>query len=671
MITDNNLNKRLLSEAQRIGDRLLAEAETDKDGMYWQSMTMDMDLKISFVKSETIYSGVSGIVLFFLELYKQTRDRRYMDAAVQGMNWVVAYCEKNPSNYYALFTGRMGVSYTLLQMHAYTREEKYLEQALATAGPCRNFPGQGNIDDLINGSAGTLLGLLHLHAATGAEWLLETMGLYIRRLVERAHHGPAGLYWDRSHQLIGGLCGFSHGAAGIGFVFLELGHYFQNNAFYQAAEQAFLYERFRYQKSRLPQNWPDLRKGIYRDEDRQAHLKALEEENWDFFTSGSDMNAWCHGAAGIGLSRLRAYQLLKKDIYKKEARIAIAKTRSTDIESPNASPLCILCHGQAGNAELFLYAWQTLKNKKYLAMAETIAVNILDHHEKNHRYLPGFRTENKEEDTSLFMGNAGIGYFMLRLLNPLQVPSVLIPQVDGQFVTTKPAVLSKYPFISVSPAELYHDLLQKDFQRTLFTARAIMPQRVNAFLKDNRMNRMNTRISLSPKEKESLADVFDLEREKRRMDEAIAGHSLLNIKREVLEQQAEKITTLEHDAFLKQILTLEPTTRLFTTQWNWDPANRENWESNLQREKEEEICPLLLQPTSWGIKEYQLSPFVYTILYEFQKPAAVEQVIKVTIDAFEALSLEQEKTLKQTIIEQIKQALSAGILLQPPYKHEA
>jgi hypothetical protein len=679
----NKLKKDLLDEARRIGDRLLAEAETDENGMHWKTMTMDLNRNVSFIKSENIYSGVSGIVLFFLELFKQTQETRYMDAAVEGMKWVVNYCKKNPSTYYAFFTGRIGVSYTLLQMHKFTREKEYLENAIAMAKPCKDaLEGSPGVDDLINGNSGTLLGLLHLHAATGEKWILESIDCFIRRLVDRANHGPAGLYWDRSPQQINGLCGFSHGAAGIGFVFLELGHYFQNEAFYTIARQAFLYEGYFFNQAKEYNNWPDLRRGIYTDDDYREHQKVFLEGDLNFFTTGSDMNAWCHGAAGIGLSRVRAFQLLKNPVYKNEVQIAVDKTILTDIKSPKPNPLFILCHGSGGNADLFIYAYQILRDKKYLSMAEKIAVNALAYHEKHNHYLAGYSAPGTMEDRSLFMGNAGIGYFLLRAAAPLHVSSILAPAIDVTLNPGEFASASHYPFIYISLPDLQRRLLQKDFKRTILISGEIMPEKLNAFLTGHQLESddtgcslvksfagfiKNTMPALPAKKKDVLSDVFELEWGKRQMDEEIKSHSLLSIKEKVMAQQAEKIIETDSETFKKLVFRLEEDVRLAAADWDWNEANREQWAANLDREKgqeEEDFQPILLKPTPMGIKETRLSPFSYTILYEFQESNPVGGVIRAVIAAFESLTPEQEEMLKEKISQQIKEALLAGILIQ-------
>lgn len=680
------MKERLLNEAKRIGDQLLQEAKSDDNGIYWETMTMDLDRNISFKTSESIYSGSAGVAFFFLELFKQAQDQRYMDAAVQGMKWVVNYCETNPSSYYSFFTGRMGISYVLVRMYEFTGESRYMEQALATARACTEFlASPQGVDDLINGTSGALLGLLHLHAAAGEEWILEAIDAYIKYLVESALHGPKGLYWDRTENAISGLCGFSHGAAGLGFVFLELGHYFQNETFYKLAEQAFLYERHFFKETLS--NWPDLRKGIFTDEDKENHKKAFLEKDLDFFTTGGDMNAWCHGAAGIGLSRLRAFQLLNKKIYEDEARVAIKKTTITNVETDIPEPTFTLCHGGGGNAELFIYAYQIFNENQYLELAEKVARKATEFYEKNKYFYSGFHYGGDKQDRSLFMGNAGIGYFYLRLLNPIQVPSIQAPTVDEPFKPGEPLSKSQYPFITISTADVQKHLLQKNFQRTLYCAENLVPQKLDTFFSDRTFsidasstlmesfialmaNTIDSQ-SLAAEQKDILSDIFELELEKRRMDEAMKSHSLLNIKDIVLNQQGEEIIKKAGDdnAFLELMFQLEPYVQLRTTRWNWNLLGQEKWKKNINQpveseEEEEEMWAVLLKPMSMGILETELSPFTYTILVEFCEPNRVDRVMEATIDAFESLTPEQETMLRGKIIDQIKHLLLSGILVE-------
>ena len=687
---NNELRTRVAKEAIRIGDWLLSLAKKDSSGMWWETLNMDMERNISWHASESIYAGVSGIVLFFLELHKLTREPKYMTAAVEGMHWVLNYCEKNPNTYYSFFTGRMGVPYTLLKMTEATGENRWTEKALEIAGPCNSFLELPYLnDDLINGSAGTVLGLLHLHAATGETWILTAINAFVKRLINSAHQGPrGGLYWDRSDKNISGLCGFSHGAAGIGWVFLELGHYFRNEAFYRIAQQAFLYESFFYDETF--KNWQDLRKGIYNDEDEEEHRNAYMENNLEFFTRGSDMNAWCHGAAGIGLSRLRAYELFKNKnpfdddnhnynykLCEQDITRAIEKTTRTDIENKAGNPLFILCHGRGGNAELFLKAYEIFNEKKYLALAEILAKKALDYRNETGNYLSGYRDAGKEEDTSLFMGTSGIGYFYLRLLAPHETPSIMIPTLNTTITGSKN--LSTCPFITISPLDITKQLLKKYFKRTMGIAEKCFPEALTDFFNNARLdidihtkttplkhsfsNFMEKIIPSMPlKEKHCLSDIFLLEREKVKMDAAVVSHSLLNIKEKILNKRAKKLIDTDMDTFLDLSLILEPETCIATTDWDWNPANESEWMNNINLEPD--TYPLLLKPTPFGILEETLSPLSYTILDAFEKGKQVEEARKETIDAFESLTPGQENMLTGKIIQQIKQLLLAGILIE-------
>ncbi|MDQ1353314.1 MAG: hypothetical protein QG657_3620 [Acidobacteriota bacterium] len=672
-MADKQLKEEMLNEAVRIGDWLLAKAKNDDSGLYWECTSMDMKRNVTWEKGEGIYSGVSGISLYLLMLHKITGQDKYLSAAKDSMQWVLDFCRKNPTEFYSFFTGRMGVPYVLLKMTEYTGDGNWTENALELAKPCTGLLNSPlPVDDLINGSSGNIIGLLHLHAAAGEKWLLETIDLFARHLIQSAYQGPKGLYWDRSQNSISGLCGFSHGAAGIGWVFLELGHYFQNESFYRLAQQAFLYESYFFDNS--TKNWRDLRKGAYNSEDEEEHKKAFIENNMGFFTSGGDMNAWCHGSAGIGLSRLRACELFKDrnaqlyELYRNDALTAIEKTIATDLEAKNPYAIFILCHGSGGNAELFLKAYETLDDEKYLSLAEQVARKALDSRKTFPYYLSGFRGANpqgkEEEDTSLFMGSAGVGYFYLRMLAPHDIPSILIPKINAT---------TSLPF-PLSLPEAGKELLKKYLNRSIVMAEKYRPQELADFFTNNpisidREPLRNTFLTfmektvstMPPREQNCLSDILILEREKVRMDEAIVSHSYLGTKDKILNEQAEKLVTLDADAFLNLKLTLEPTVKIATAEWDWSPANEKEWLNNINLEPD--IFPLLLKPTPLKILEEPLSPMSYTILGGFEDGNTVANVRLLTINAFESLTPEQEQMLTEKIIEQVKQALLAGILI--------
>lgn len=670
---NSKLRQQILDEATGIGDELLSLAEHDKHGISWKTMSIDFEnnSKIIWRKSESIYSGVAGIVLFFLELYKTTRNEKYLDAAIAGMHWVEQYFRENPTDYFAFYTGRMGVAYCMLKMAEATNENEYLEKALTITRWCLSFlESRNRVNDLLNGTSGTLLGLLHLHAATQKGWILDAINLFIKHLIDQAHSAPEGLYWDRSSQHIRGLCGFSHGAAGIGFVFLELGHYFQNDAFYWMAEQAFLYESHYYDES--IKNWPDFRKGIYKPEDYEEHEKAYLEQNFGFFAKAADMNAWCHGAAGIGLSRLRALELLNSQSYAKDVNSAIEKTSLTDVERENSSRSFIICHGAGGNAELFLEAYRTLGQREYLSFAEKIVLEAIKTKKDKKTYLSGYANSDKRQDLSLFMGNAGIGYFYLKFLNPLKTPSILAPKLDSTIKSD--STILNYQEINISISDVRKRVMQKKFNRTLFLVEKNFPEEMNLFFakkqgtnrtseKEKFISFVENEISRSPHEaQERIADTLALELAKIRMDETISSHALQYIKAQIERERAKELLEKDKQSFFDLHLILDPDVQLRFTHWNWNPDGQKPWRDNLNLESS--TYPVLLRPGHLEIIEEQLTSFSYSVLSAFQSGNRVKNVLEDILDRFENVSDEEEGKIENVVIEQINHFIQTGILLE-------
>jgi hypothetical protein len=184
-------------------------------------------------------------------------------------------------------------------------------------------------------------------------------------LVERALPARVGFYWDRSPLHVRGLCGLSHGAAGVGWVFAELARYTGNDAFAFLAGEAFAYERDHFDGQNG--NWRDNRSRYGRPDDTQRLCAAYRRGDLAAFYRSGDMNAWCHGAAGIGLARLGVLELVED----RQSCLSSSSDRQDSLSSTCARDLeravrrvaadflrlppqrsADLCHGAFGNAAL-------------------------------------------------------------------------------------------------------------------------------------------------------------------------------------------------------------------------------------------------------------------------------------------------------------------------------
>ena len=192
---------------------------------------------------------------------------------------------------------------------------------------------------------------------------------------------------------------------------LELFRVTGNDDYWEGAKQAFAYERHWFGVA--TRSWPDFR------EERGAFKRSIHPSGFG--------NTWRHGAPGIVLSRLRAYQLTRDITCRTESLAGLQSTRETAREwlqlgAQDYSP----CNGLAGHAEILTYGQQVLgkdcDDGNALALAcASLAIQV---HSKRNRAVTW---ERGGADTPGFIsGLAGIGYCYLRLRDP-QTPSILIP----------------------------------------------------------------------------------------------------------------------------------------------------------------------------------------------------------------------------------------------------
>ena len=138
------------------------------------------------------------------------------------------------------------------------------------------------------------------------------------------------------------LTGLSHGASGVALALFELAAATGELRFREAAERGFEYEQ-QYFSSRH-NNWPDF---------RELMLNTPEAQ-WNYSLT------WCHGAPGIALARLRAWQLTGRAEYREQAEAGLRTTAaSVGGAMPGMGTWC-LCHGTPGNADVLLIGAEIL-----------------------------------------------------------------------------------------------------------------------------------------------------------------------------------------------------------------------------------------------------------------------------------------------------------------------
>jgi type 2 lantibiotic biosynthesis protein LanM len=294
------------------------------------------------------------------------------------------------------------VIYCLTHLGVLWQDAALVREAEAMVGLLPDLIARDERLDVISGSAGCLAALIGLHRRAPTGLTLAAAVQCGDRLVARAKHLAQGVGW-LTPLATKPLTGFSHGAAGIAWSLLELAALTGKERFRTTALAGIAYERSVF--SPAAGNWPDLR-----DPDMGGRQENDDREHF--------MTAWCHGAPGIGLARLRTLSHLDDAATRAEIEAALQTTLTHGFGGNHS-----LCHGDLGNLELLLQGGETLDAPQWRSQANHLAAMVLENIDRR-GWVCGVPLE--VESPGLMSGLAGIGYGLLRLAAPARVPSVLV-----------------------------------------------------------------------------------------------------------------------------------------------------------------------------------------------------------------------------------------------------
>ncbi|MBV9827665.1 MAG: hypothetical protein JO001_18685 [Alphaproteobacteria bacterium] len=358
-----------------------------------------------------LYGGTSGVALFLAVLHRLTGEAPFRVTAEGAIAQALSRAEDiPPAARIAFYSGWTGIAYVLATVGAAFERMELVERAYALIASAARTAGPEVEFDVMVGAAGAIPALISLQSHERPDDLIALATRLGEHLVANARKSDVGWSWKTLEgQTERDATGFSHGAAGIAWSLLELFAATGSDRFREGAECGFAYERQWLNKAN--ENWPDFR--------------LMPSASSDSGTLGYSA-AWCHGAPGIGLSRLRAYELLGGEVMRQEAEMAIrTTTRSLNSEAGLRQGDFCLCHGRGGNAELLIYAADALGDDAARAGAEAVGRQGIEIFGRKNLPWP-CGVPDGGETPNLMLGLAGIGYFYLRLYDPANVPSVLI-----------------------------------------------------------------------------------------------------------------------------------------------------------------------------------------------------------------------------------------------------
>jgi type 2 lantibiotic biosynthesis protein LanM len=395
-----------LAEALCIAHEIRRAARPFQEGVSWNTVAYYSAAQRWQLEPMTprFYDGLCGVALFLAAVQKLVDEPDLAALARSALATVVREGVR-PDYVRALFEpgigaggGQSSVIYALVRASEFLQEEEWLHHA-------RRFADMLDAEriasdrkfDLLVGAAGAALALLALYRATRLPEALDKAVLCGRHLVQHrsaSRQGPRA--WKTFTEEM--LTGFSHGAAGMAYALLKLHEATGESSFREAAVEAEAYETSVF----MPEvsNWPDFR-------------QPPSEAGYSYKT------AWCHGAAGIALSRLSALSVLDTPQVRQDIAHGLQATRRAGTQGRDT-----VCCGVMGRVETLLMAAKMIGDQAYLQEARKMASCVLLRSRKEGRYVLGWK---KAPYLAMFhQGMAGIGYEFLRLAAPASLPSLLL-----------------------------------------------------------------------------------------------------------------------------------------------------------------------------------------------------------------------------------------------------
>jgi lantibiotic modifying enzyme len=363
-----------------------------------------------------LYGGTPGVAWFLAQLGSATGDPDFRRTSLAAAACTLRQLDRQPrvaKAPIAYYSGLLGTAFALERVAALSGAGALGEHVDGLLAQVAAGVGAPHVLGVIDGNAGAIPALLALSRGGQrpvARELAQRLGEELLATAVRQ-----GSVWTWAVEKVAGpgigtvpLAGFSHGNAGLGLALFELYAATGRRDFRDGGRAAFAYEDGLFDAA--AGNWPDLRP------------LGPEETQINRFPV-----AWCHGAAGIALARMRAAALDPEaaETYQSAARIALATTRA---ELDNALTRerhdATLCHGAGGLSEILWTGGQWLGDAALGEAARAVGRALIDNYAARGSWPSGTATSGP--NPSLMVGTAGVGMHFLRLHAPDCVPPLLI-----------------------------------------------------------------------------------------------------------------------------------------------------------------------------------------------------------------------------------------------------
>jgi len=351
-------------------------------------------------------NGNMGVALFLGALYSYSQDEDYLSLVKSTVLPIIDMLKESWSKREFMLrfgtggtTGVGSIIYGFAKLFEFTQDNAYRDLAVDFVNVVSSSDIEKSLrQDVVSGNAGLLLALVKLYEISPSVYLEDLMKKCYIQIVKTGFIDDKFINWD--YQQKKKLLGFSHGSSGILYALSRyLPYCGTTDELEKLLNKILVYEKKFFDITKG--NWPDYR-----------------FDHPDF-----DVVSWCHGAVGIGMSRLELLnQKIEEEIVTLDINNSLKKIISTGQHS-----LDTVCCGNGGRIDFILELRTTdLFNKKIEDYLHWLVNRmLLGYHKRgDFNYFSKFKTE--DINVGFYQGLSGIGYQLLRYTDPDKFESILL-----------------------------------------------------------------------------------------------------------------------------------------------------------------------------------------------------------------------------------------------------
>lgn len=352
----------------------------------WSGLRFFEEKSWSFVPMGMyLYDGIGGVALFLSMVVKRYEDSQYHKVWSLVVKKLFGYTDqvldgkrKTESEHSGAFIGEGSLVHTYFLLYRITGRPVFLEYARRHVLVVERTIENDKSPDLLSGIAGTIVVISKLYQELGDERYLKMAIHWGEKLWEKSQKQEEG-YGIPIFEGEKPLAGMAHGNSGYIIAYAYLLELTGDVTYSQRIRLLLDYEDSLFCSE--SGNWLDLRN------------KERKE---------ASTNAWCHGAAGILLSRLKLRKIREFQGDIRVERDISRCLRAFDVCKPPKSSC--LCHGLAGHYQILKYYFEQSMDVRVEGKLEELRQDILEEWGDEEGMLP-----QERYNVALMTGIAGIG----------------------------------------------------------------------------------------------------------------------------------------------------------------------------------------------------------------------------------------------------------------------